>query len=33
MWETYSSYANTDGGAIVFGIKEKDVQFFLDGLT
>lgn len=33
MWETYSSFANTDGGAIVFGIKEKDEQFFLDGLT
>ena len=33
MWETYSSFANTDGGAIVFGIKEKDDQFFLDGLT
>ena len=33
MWETYSSFANTDGGAIVFGIKEKNDQFFLDGLT
>ena len=33
MWETYSSFANTDGGAIIFGIKEKDDQFFLDGLT
>lgn len=33
MWETYSSFANTDGGAIVFGVKEKDEQFFLDGLT
>lgn len=33
MWETCSSFANTDGGAIVFGIKEKDEQFFLDGLT
>ena len=33
MWETYSSFANTNGGAIVFGIKEKDDQFFLDGLT
>lgn len=33
MWETYSSFANTDGGAIVFGVKEKDDQFFLDGLT
>lgn len=33
MWETYSSFANTDGGAIVFGIKEKDDRFYLDGLT
>ena len=33
FWETYSSFANTHGGAIVFGIKEKDNQFFLDGLT
>lgn len=33
MWETYSSFANTDGGAIIFGVKEKDDQFYLDGLT
>ena len=33
FWETYSSFANTDGGAIVFGIKEKDDQFYLDGVT
>ena len=33
FWETYSSFANTDGGAIIFGIKEKDNHFFLDGLT
>ena len=33
FWETYSSLANTDGGAIVFGIKEKDDQFYLDGVT
>ena len=33
FWETYSSFANTDGGAIIFGIKEKDDQFYPDGLT
>lgn len=32
FWSTYSSFANTNGGAIVFGVKEKDDELILDGL-
>lgn len=29
VWETYSSFANTDGGTILFGVEEhiKEVDF------
>ena len=33
FWSTYSSFANTNGGAIIFGVKEKEERFYLDGLT
>ena len=31
--ETYSSFANTEGGVIVIGIKEKDGNFYPEGLN
>ena len=33
MWETYSSFANTDGGTIFLGIKEHRDSFTVEGLT
>ena len=33
FWETYSSFANSNGGAIVLGIKEKNGVYYIDGLT
>ncbi len=31
--ETYSSFANTEGGVIVVGVKEKNGNFYPEGLT
>lgn len=33
LWETYSAMANSEGGAIVLGVGEKNDQPRLDGLT
>ena len=33
MWETYSSFANTDGGTILLGIREHRDSFTVEGLT
>ena len=33
LWDTYSSFANTDGGVIVLGVKEHKQQFTVEGLS
>lgn len=32
LWETYSSFANTNGGTIFLGVKEKNGEFIVSGV-
>ena len=32
LWESYSSFANTDGGVILLGVKEVDHRFSIAGV-
>ena len=33
FWDTYSAFANSDGGTIILGVAEKKGKFYLDKLT
>ena len=33
FWDTYSSFANTEGGTIIFGVEEKAGRLYLDALS
>lgn len=33
FWPTYSAFANTEGGVVVLGVREKQHQFLLEGIA
>ena len=33
FWETYSSFSNTQGGVVYLGVKEKNHEYRIDGLS
>ena len=32
FWDTYSTFANTEGGTIIFGVEEQGDKLYLDVL-
>lgn len=33
FWPTYSSFANTEGGLVLFGVRERQNRFLIEGLA
>ena len=33
FWDTYSAFANTEGGTIIFGVEEKNEGLYLDVIS